>query len=231
MSGRNRYAYTLCRFVLIGPALRLMGRPRIIGREHIPRRGPVILAANHLAVADSFYLTLAARRPTTFLAKAEYFEGRGIVGAAKRRFFSALGQIPVDRRGGSAASPALEAAVGIVRRGGAWGIHPEGTRSPDGRLHRGRTGAIRVAMETGAPLVPVAITGTARSISSPRWRRRVVVQILPPMDLTPYRRMGPPGVRAATDSLMHTIGHQTGQAYIDSYAKSWQATDAKADAA
>ncbi|RVW09117.1 1-acyl-sn-glycerol-3-phosphate acyltransferase [Prescottella agglutinans] len=221
MRSSTTCTYLLCRYLLIGPALHLIGRPRIRGREHVPRRGPVILAANHLAVLDSFYLTLAARRPTVFLAKSEYFDGAGIAGALRRRFFSALGQVPVDRAGGSAAAPAIESAVGIVRGGGAWGIHPEGTRSPDGRLYRGRTGAVRVAMETGAPLLPVAITGTGDDTSIAQWRRRVSVEILPPLDLAPFRSAGPDGVRAATDVLMHTIGSRTGQEMVDSYAKSW----------
>ncbi|WP_430332815.1 lysophospholipid acyltransferase family protein [Rhodococcus sp. ACT016] len=214
-------AYLLCRYLLIGPALHLIGRPRILGREHVPRRGPVILAANHLAVLDSFYLTLAARRPTAFLAKTEYFDGTGIAGALRRRFFSALGQVPVDRAGGSAASPAIDAAVRIVHGGGVWGIHPEGTRSPDGRLYRGRTGAVRVAMETCAPILPVAITGTGHDSSTRWWQRRVTVEILPPLDLTPFRSAGPDGVRAATDALMHEIGRRTGQEMVDAYAKSW----------
>ncbi|UGT61225.1 lysophospholipid acyltransferase family protein [Nocardia asteroides] len=205
MSFRSACFYRLCRHVLIGPALYLHGRPKIEGREHIPREGPVILAANHLAVVDSFYLTLAARRQVAFLAKREYFRGW------KRWFFTAAGQIPVDRRGGSTAAPALETAVRLIERGRAWGIHPEGTRSPDGRLYRGRTGAVRVAIATGAPLVPVAITGTAPG--TPWRRRRVTIEILPPLSLP--RGIG---VRPATDLLMHTIGARTGQSYVDAYA-------------
>lgn len=218
----HRLAYLACRYLLIGPALLPLGRPRISGREHVPRRGPVILAANHLAVLDSFYLTLAARRPTSFLAKAEYFDRPGVIGALQRWFFSALGQIPVDRRGGASAAPAIDAATRIIAAGGVWGIHPEGTRSPDGRLYRGRTGAVRVAMETGVPVLPVAITGTADSDASARWRRRrVTVQILPPLDLAPFRTAGPQGIRAATDILMQTIGGSTGQEIVDAYAKSF----------
>lgn len=229
MPTRKDLAYGLCRHVLIGPALRIHGRPRIIGSENIPRTGPVILAANHLAVLDSFYLALAARRPTTFLAKAEYFDGPGVSGALRRRLLSVLGQIPVDRRGGAAAAPALAAAIGIVERGEAWGIHPEGTRSPDGRLYRGRTGAVRVALRTGAPLVPVAITGTGGSV--PWWRRRVTIEILPEMDLAPYRRMGPSGVRPATDALMQAIARRTGQHYVDEYARTWTPPAGQPDAA
>lgn len=223
--------YRLCRHVLVGPALYLRGRPKFVGRENIPRRGAVIVAANHLAVLDSFYLTLAARRPVTFLAKSDYFNGGGVTGRVQRWFFSAVGQIPVDRRGGGAAAPALEAANRIVERGGAWGIHPEGTRSPDGRLYRGRTGAVRVAMDTGVPIVPVAITGTRPDRRVPWWRRRVVVEILEPLDLTPFRNAGGDGVRAATDALMLAIGSRTGQEYVNAYAKEWAAPTGLPEAA
>jgi 1-acyl-sn-glycerol-3-phosphate acyltransferase len=202
-----------------------------LGRENIPRRGPVIVAANHLAVLDSFYLSLAARRQITFLAKREYFDKVGIAGGLQRWFFSALGQIPVDRRGGSTASPAIEAATQILERGGVWGIHPEGTRSPDGRLYRGRTGAVRVAIDTGVPLVPVAITGTRPDRAIRWWRRRVVIEILDPLDLTPFRDSGAAGVRAATDALMRAIGDRTGQQYVDAYAKSWTVPADQQDAA
>jgi len=178
----------------------------------------VILAADHLAVADSFYVVLAARRPVTFLAKREYFDGTGVAGTLRRWFFSWVGQIPVDRRGGASASPARAAATRILEGGGVWGIHPEGTRSPDGRLYRGRTGAVRVALATGAPLVPIALSGTRREPGSPWWRRRVVLEILEPMDLEPYRRAGSAGVRAATDALMRRIGEHTGQVRVDGYA-------------
>ncbi|AYA27470.1 MULTISPECIES: lysophospholipid acyltransferase family protein [Rhodococcus] len=223
--------YRLCRYALIGPALYLRGRPKIVGRGNIPRRGPVIVAANHLAVLDSFYLTLAARRQITFLAKREYFDRGGVTGRLQRGFFSAMGQIPVDRRGGATASPALEAATRIVEQGGAWGIHPEGTRSPDGRLYRGRTGAVRVAMDTDVPLVPVAITGTRPDPSVPWWRRRVVVEVLEPLDLDPFRDAGATGVRAATDELMRMIGARTGQQYVDAYARQWNPPADQPDAA
>ncbi|MGW6692237.1 lysophospholipid acyltransferase family protein [Rhodococcus sp. NPDC054953] len=193
-----------------------------MGRSKIPRRGPVIVAANHLAVLDSFYLTLAARRRIVFLAKSDYFDGAGATGRLRRWFFTSMGQISVDRSGGTTSSPALDAATGIVEQGGAWGIHPEGTRSPDGRLYRGRTGAVRVAMNTGVPLVPVAITGTRADRAVPWRRRRVVVEFLDPLDLVPFADAGATGVRTATDTLMRSIGSRTGQLYVDAYAKTWE---------
>ncbi|MEU1984804.1 lysophospholipid acyltransferase family protein [Nocardia sp. NPDC019395] len=213
--------YRLCRHVLIGPGLRLLGRPKVHGREHLPRRGAFIVAANHLAVLDSFYLTWALRRQVFFLAKSDYFDRPGFRGRFQRIFFRAVGQIRVDRRGGQRASAALDAATGIIDAGRVWGIHPEGTRSPDGRLYRGRTGAVRVAMATGVPLIPVAITGTRPDPATPWWRRRVVVRILAPLDLEPFTRSGAHDARAATDSLMRQIAARSGQQYVDRYAKSW----------
>ncbi|WP_063058247.1 lysophospholipid acyltransferase family protein [Nocardia sienata] len=218
MSLWSAFCYRLCRYVLIGPALWLLGRPEVKGREHLPRRGPYIVAANHLAVLDSFYLTRALRRQVFFLAKSDYFDRPGLMGLAQRWFFRGVGQIRVDRRGGPGATPALTAAIGIIERGGVWGIHPEGTRSPDGRLYRGHTGAVRVAMATGVPLFPVAITGTRSDPGRPWWRRRVTVEILPALDMARYGAAGH-GARRATDALMRTLADRTGQQYVDEYAR------------
>ncbi|WP_327151236.1 lysophospholipid acyltransferase family protein [Nocardia sp. NBC_01329] len=218
MSLWSAFCYRLCRYVLIGPVLWLIGRPEVKGREHLPQRGPYIVAANHLAVLDSFYLSRALRTQVFFLAKSDYFDRPGPIGLAQRWFFRGVGQIRVDRRGGPGATPALTAATGIIERGGVWGIHPEGTRSPDGRLYRGHTGVVRVAMATGVPLLPVAITGTGPDPARPWWRRRVVLEILPPLDLTVYRAAGAHGTRRATDALMRTIAARTGQRYVDEYA-------------
>ncbi|WP_431818474.1 lysophospholipid acyltransferase family protein [Gordonia jacobaea] len=223
--------YHVCRYLLIGPTLYVFGRPKVTGREHIPRCGPVILAANHLAVLDSFYLTLAVRRHVTFLAKREYFDKPGLFGRTQRWFFAAMGQIGVDRRGGSASSASLRAATTILAHGGAWGIHPEGTRSPDGRLYRGRTGAVRVAMDTGAPLIPVAITGTRPGSAVRWWQQRVCIHILEPLELGPYRVEGAAGIRAATDELMRRISTQTGQSYVNTYAREWKSHAEESDAA
>ncbi|WP_461666279.1 lysophospholipid acyltransferase family protein [Gordonia sputi] len=223
--------YRVCRYLVIGPTLYVFGRPKVTGREHIPRCGPVILAANHLAVLDSFYLTLAARRHVTFLAKREYFDKPGLFGRTQRWFFAAMGQISVDRRGGSASSSSLRAATTILTHGGAWGIHPEGTRSPDGRLYRGRTGAVRVAMDTGAPLIPVAITGTRPGSAVRWWQQRVCIHILEPLELDPYRVEGAAGIRAATDELMRRISTQTGQSCVNTYAREWKSHAKESDAA
>lgn len=222
--------YRLFKYVLIGPVLWVLGRPTIEGLHHIPPRGPVILAGNHRAVADSFYLVLMVPRRITFVAKSEYFTGTGIAGALQRWFFAGAGQVPIDRRGADASRGALDTAVGILERGGAWGIYPEGTRSPDGRLYRGKTGLMRVALHTGAPVVPVVVHG-ADAVNPPgsrRWRfARVRVTVGAPIDLSRYRHRGDhAAVRAATDELMAVLCEQSGQEYVDVYG-----ADVKAAAA
>jgi len=216
--------YWLFKYVLVGPVLRLLGRPTIDGIEHLPRRGPVILAGNHLAVVDSFYLCLLVRRRVTFVAKTEFFRTPGLRGRLMRWFFSATGQVPIDRSGGRAAANALAAATEILESGGVWGIYPEGTRSRDGRLYRGKTGTMRVALATGAPVVPVIVSGTDKvnPIGSRRWRfAKVHLALCPPLDLTPFARrpLNQQTVRAATDHLMHVLHSHSGQPYVDSYAE------------
>ncbi|RJO74844.1 1-acyl-sn-glycerol-3-phosphate acyltransferase [Nocardia panacis] len=211
-------SYWVLKQLLLGPLLRLLGRPKVEGLQHIPRTGPVIIAANHLAAIDSLYLALVLPRRITFIAKQEYFTQPGPRGRIIRWVMTATGQVAVDRSGGSASTAALDAAVRILESGGAWGIHPEGTRSPDGRVYRGRTGAIRVAMRTGAPLVPVALSGTDRI--NPRGRRfwrpgRVHIvfghaRTFPPLDHTE--------VRTATDTLMTDLATRSGRRYVDRYA-------------
>lgn len=211
--------YLLCKYVLIGPALRLLGRPRVDGLEHIPRTGPVIIAANHLAVIDSLYLALVIPRPLTFLAKQEYFTGTGLRGRLQRWFFTAAGQVPVDRAGGDGAADALATATRILADGRAWAIHPEGTRSVDGRVYRGRTGALRVAMATGAPVVPVVLDGTDRM--NPRGRKllrftKVRISVHPARRYPAAEHHAQ--VRVATDQLMREIATLSGRPYVDRYA-------------
>ncbi|RMI34859.1 1-acyl-sn-glycerol-3-phosphate acyltransferase [Nocardia stercoris] len=214
--------YWLLKYVLVGPILRLLGRPRVEGLEHVPATGPVIVAANHLSEIDSLYLCLVFPRRLTFLAKGEYFAGSGLRGRIERWVMTATGQVAVDRTGGAAAGDALDAAVRILEGGGAWAIYPEGTRSPDGRLYRGRTGVIRVAMETGAPVLPVVLSGTDRV--NPRGRRglrfaRVRIVIGRPRRFPAADRAA---VRQATDDLMAGIAARSGQAYVHSYSKSFR---------
>ncbi|MFQ6325771.1 lysophospholipid acyltransferase family protein [Nocardia sp. CWNU-33] len=216
--------YRLFKYVLLGPLLRLLGRPEVEGLQHVPKEGPVIIAANHLAVIDSLYLALVIPRRVTFLAKQEYFTGTGVKGRFQRWFFTASGQVPVDRTGGTAAADALAAATKILRSGGVWAIHPEGTRSPDGRIYRGRTGALRVAMATGAPVIPVVLSGTDKV--NPRgsrfWRfAKVRIDVGAPRYYPPivlHTEVPIERVRAATDLLMRELAARSGRHYVDRYA-------------
>src|SRR4051794_29797481 len=152
--------YWLFKYIFMGPLLIVLGRPKIEGLEHVPHSGPMILASNHLAVADSFYLPLVVSRRITFLAKAEYFTGTGIKGWFNRWFYTAAGQVPIDRTDADSARSALTTAERVLNQGKLLGMYPEGTRSPDGRLYKGKTGLARLALETGVPVIPVAMIGT-----------------------------------------------------------------------
>lgn len=219
----ERLIYPLTKYVLVGPAMRLAFLPRVSGLAHVPRMGPVILAANHLAFLDSFVLPLVVPRRVHFLGKQEYFTGTGAKQRAVATFLRSLGAIAVDRSGGRAALAALDASAAVLERGGVFAIHPEGTRSPDGRLYRGRTGVARLAMRTGAPVVPVAIQGTDKV--QPRGQAvpklgRIGLRIGAPMDFA-GRDDGVPRGRAArqvTDEIMEAIRRLSGQEYVDDYA-------------
>jgi len=223
--------YWLFKYVLIGPVLWLFGRPTIEGQHHIPKKGPVILAGNHRAVVDSFFLVLMVRRRITFVAKSEYFTGTGVKGAMQRWFFGGAGQVPIDRSGADASRAALDTAIGILDKGGVWGIYPEGTRSPDGCLYKGKTGAIRVALETGAPVVPVVVHG-GDAVNPPgtrMWRfSKVRITVGEPIDFSRYRELRgyQAVVRAATDELMAVLCDQSGQEYVDVYGADVKSGDA-----
>ena len=207
---------------VIAPIARLVYRPVVEGRDNVPRRGPVILAANHLSFIDSVVIPLVAPRPVVYLAKAEYFQGRGIKGRLTRAWFTAIDAVPVQRGTHHAAQAALEAALGILHQGRAFGIYPEGTRSLDGRLYRGRTGVAWLALASGAPVVPVAVLGTDRiqpvGTRLPRIRR-VTVRFGTPLHFTlpdgPHRS----GQlrRAATDEVMAAIQALSGQETAGTY--------------
>lgn len=223
--------YWLFKYVLIGPVLWLFGRPTIEGQHHIPKKGPVTLAGNHRAVVDSFFLVLMVRRRITFVAKSEYFTGTGVKGAMQRWFFGGAGQVPIDRSGADASRAALDTAIGILDKGGVWGIYPEGTRSPDGCLYKGKTGAIRVALETGAPVIPVVVHG-GDAVNPPgtrMWRfSKVRITVGEPIDFSRYRELRgyQAVVRAATDELMAVLCDQSGQEYVDVYGADVKSGDA-----
>ncbi|MFR9729256.1 lysophospholipid acyltransferase family protein [Saccharopolyspora sp. MS10] len=207
---------------VIGPVARAVYRPEVSGAEQVPAEGPVIFAVNHLSVADSFVVPLVVPRPVAFLAKAEYFGGRGLKARLVGAAFGALGAIPVQRGRGRAAREALEAAERVLAEGGAFGIHPEGTRSPDGRLYRGRTGVARLALSGRATVVPVALSGTDRLLpKGARFPRltRVSVRFGEPLDFSRYQGMEAslPVLRSITDEIMYAISELSDQEYVDRY--------------
>lgn len=217
--------YWLFKFVFMGPFLRLIGRPKVEGLENIPTSGPAILASNHLAVVDSFYLPLMVPRRIYFLAKSEYFTGTGLSGRFQRWFFSSSGQIPIDRSGADAAAGALISARRMLDKGELMGMYPEGTRSPDGRLFKGKTGLARIAMETGVPVIPVAMIGTdglnPPGTVIPRLAR-ITVKIGKPLDFSRFDGMAGSRFieRAVTDEIMYELMQLSGQQYVDVYAAS-----------
>lgn len=229
--------YWVLKYVLLGPLLRSVYRPRTVGAENLPERGAAILASNHLAVADSIFLPLMSRRRITFLAKREYFTERGLKGWAKRMFFGGTGNVPIDRSSGSAAQAALDTGVRILREGKLLGIYPEGTRSPDGRLYKGKTGLARMALEAEVPVIPVAMVGTDKInvIGSARWRIRpgvVEVRYGTPLDFSRYYGMAGDRFveRSMADEIMYSLMELSGQEYVDMYAAKAKEDQAKAAA-
>ncbi|HEY1973752.1 MAG TPA: lysophospholipid acyltransferase family protein [Pseudonocardia sp.] len=215
--------YWLLKFVLVGPLLRLYCRPTIEGVDNIPDSGGALLASNHLAVADSFFLPLMVRRRIYFMAKREYFTQPGLIGWAKKQFFTAIGQVPVDRVSGSAARAALDTCNRLLREQRLVGIYPEGTRSPDGRLFKGKTGVARMALESEVPVIPVAMVGTDKvnPIGSRMWRpRKVRIKIGEPLDFSRYYGMANDRFiqRSMTDEVMYALMELSGAEYVDIYA-------------
>jgi 1-acyl-sn-glycerol-3-phosphate acyltransferase len=208
----------------LGIALKLVFRPWSRGHKNVPRRGPVILVSNHLSFADHFFGPLPLPRRVVFLAKAEYFTGKGVKGLASRAFFSGSGQIPIDRTGGEAADGALRSGLRVLAEGKVLGIYPEGTRSPDGRLYKGRTGVARLALESRAPVVPCAMMGTFELL--PSGTRRPQMKIRPgvifgqPMEFSRFygQESDRAALRAVTDEIMAEIAKLSGQEYVASYA-------------
>lgn len=203
---------------VVAPVMRLYFDVVCDGLENVPAQGPAILAANHLSALDSAFVPLVVPRKVTYVAKAEYFEKW-----YSRLFFEAWGQIPIDRSGGKASEGALLAARKVLEQGGLFGIYPEGTRSPDGRLYKGHTGVARLALATGAPVIPVGIVGTFQVMPKgkrfPR-RGRVQVKFGRPMKYSKDRLGVPESValRLITDEIMYAIQQLTGQEYVDSYS-------------
>ena len=209
--------------LVAGPFLRLMARPEVTGAEHIPASGPAILASNHLSVVDSVFLPLMVERPVTFAAKSEYFTGTRLRDRVVGAYLRSTNQLSTDRAGARAAQAMLDAALDLLKSGQLFGIYPEGTRSPDGKLYRGRTGVGYLALNSGAPVIPVAMIGTER-ILPPGHRMprpgKIEIRIGEPLTFAEYRGQ-PAGARqrrAVTDEVVQAIQKLSGQEFVPMYA-------------
>lgn len=212
----------------LGPIARRRFNPTVEGLENIPRKGGAIIAANHLAVIDDALLPMTCPRMIHFMGKAEYFEGKGIKGRFKKWWFTSVGVFPVDRSGGSKSLGALNHAKEILEDGHLFGIHVEGTRSPDGRLYRGHTGAARLAFETGCPIIPTAIIGS-RDLQKPgqvipnKGKSKVIYGAPIPVVRKDPQDVTHEELRELTDRVVRAIGAMSGQEYVDEYAQTVKA--------
>ncbi|MBT2512057.1 1-acyl-sn-glycerol-3-phosphate acyltransferase [Arthrobacter sp. ISL-30] len=215
--------YWIMKRIFLGPILKLLFRPWVKGLDNLPVEGPAILASNHLSFSDSIFLPLMVSRPVIFLAKAEYFTGTGLKGRLTALFFRLSNQLPMDRSGGAASEQSLKAGMDVLARGGLLGIYPEGTRSPDGRLYRGKAGVAKLALKAGVPVIPVAMIGTDKV--QPIGKRvpnirRIGVIFGPALDFSRCRGMEDDRViqRSVTDEIMYELMRLSGQEYVDEYA-------------
>ncbi|MGI5249844.1 lysophospholipid acyltransferase family protein [Actinacidiphila glaucinigra] len=211
--------------IAIGHPLRAAFRPWVEGLEHIPKQGPAILASNHLSFSDSFFLPAVLDRKVTFIAKAEYFTTPGIKGKLTAAFFKGVGQLPVDRSGArGAGEAAINSGIKVIEAGELFGIYPEGTRSPDGRLYRGKPGGLaRIALATGAPVIPVAMIDTEKIQPPGQVMPKLMrpgIRIGKPLDFSRYMGMEHDRfiLRSVTDEVMYEIMKLSGQEYVDIYA-------------
>ncbi|QMU80143.1 1-acyl-sn-glycerol-3-phosphate acyltransferase [Streptacidiphilus sp. PB12-B1b] len=212
--------------MIVAPLLKIFFRPWVEGMDNIPEEGPAILASNHLSFSDSFFLPALMRRRVTFIAKSEYFTGTGIKGKLTAAFFRGVGQLPVDRSGvRGAGEAAIRSGIEVIERGELFGVYPEGTRSPDGKLYRGKVGGLaRIALATGAPVIPVAMINTDKlqppGQVKPNFGIRPGIRIGAPMDFSRYHGMESDRfiLRSVTDEVMYEIMRLSGQEYVDIYA-------------
>src|SRR3954462_10581296 len=218
----GRVGYWLVKAIL-PPILRILLRPWVKGLDNVPKHGAAIIASNHVSFSDSLFMPLVVPRRVTFLAKSDYFTGRGIKGWFKSQFFSGVGQVPIDRSGGRGSEGAITTALRGLRDGDRLGISPEGTRSPDGRLYRGKTGVARMALEAGVPVIPVAMIGTYEIQPPgkvvPRVKR-AGVRFGAPIDFSRYAGLSHDRfvLRLMTDEIMYELMQLSGQEYVDTYA-------------
>ncbi|VXB11438.1 1-acyl-sn-glycerol-3-phosphate acyltransferase [Arthrobacter sp. 9AX] len=215
--------YWVMKRIFLGPVLKLLFRPWVKGLDNIPAEGAAIIASNHLSFSDSIFMPLMVRRPVVFLAKSEYFTGTGIKGRLTALFFRLTNQLPMDRSGGAASEASLNAGMEVLSHGGLLGIYPEGTRSPDARLYRGKVGVARLALKAGVPVIPVAMIGTDKV--QPIGKRlpnirRIGMIFGEPLDFSRYREQAEDRVvqRQVTDEIMFELMRLSGQEYVDEYA-------------
>ncbi len=210
--------------IVLSPILYLVWWPRNQGMKNVPKRGPALMVSNHLSFADHFFGPLPLMRPIYFLGKRDYFTGKGLKGLISKGFFTGVGVVPVDRTGGSAAEAALETGLRILAEGKLLGIYPEGTRAPDNRLYRGKTGVARLALKSRVPVIPMAMINTFELMPSgkvlPRLGVRPGVRFGKPMDFSQYygREDDKEVLRKVTDEIMREIQKLSGQEYVDRYA-------------
>jgi 1-acyl-sn-glycerol-3-phosphate acyltransferase len=217
--------YWFAKNLIAGPLLLTVFRPWVVGRENIPRDGAVIFAGNHLSFIDSVFLPLVLERRISFLAKSDYFSGKGIKGWLTKIFFKGTGMLPIDRSGGKASEASLNTGLGVLARGEQLGIYPEGTRSPDGRMYRGRTGVARMILEAGVPVVPIAMVDTEKVMPTGRRIpkvRRIGVIFGEPLDFSRFQGLESDRfvLRSITDEIMYELNRLSGQEYVDTYASS-----------
>jgi 1-acyl-sn-glycerol-3-phosphate acyltransferase len=217
--------------IVVAPFLSSVFRPWTRGAENVPESGPVIFASNHQSFADSVFLPVVVDRHITFLAKSDYFTRPGPLGWVQKELFLGLGQVPIDRSGGKASEASLNSGLGVLAEGRQLGIYPEGTRSPDGRLYRGRTGVARMVLESGVRVIPVAMVDTEKIMPVGRRIpkvRRVGVVFGEPLDFSRFSGMEGDRfvLRSITDEIMYEISRLSGQEYIDVYASSARARSA-----
>jgi 1-acyl-sn-glycerol-3-phosphate acyltransferase len=217
--------YWLMKHLIAGPLLKGIFRPWVIGLENVPASGAVILASNHLSFIDSVFLPLVVDRHVSFLAKSDYFTRKGFKGWMTKTFMRATGQIPIDRSGGKASEDSLNTGLAVLARGEILGIYPEGTRSPDGKLYRGRTGVARMILEGDVPVVPVAMVDTEKIM--PIGTRlpkvgRIGMVIGEPIDFSRFEGMEGDRfiLRSVTDQIMYELHALGEQEYVDVYASS-----------
>ncbi|MFD5278945.1 lysophospholipid acyltransferase family protein [Pseudarthrobacter sp. NPDC058362] len=215
--------YWVMKRIFLGPVIKLLFRPWVKGLDNIPAHGAAIIASNHLSFSDSIFMPLMVRRPVVFLAKSEYFTGTGIKGRLTALFFRLTNQLPMDRSGGAASAVSLNAGMEVLTHGGLLGIYPEGTRSPDGRLYRGKVGVARLALQAGVPVIPVAMIGTDKV--QPIGKRlpnirRIGMIFGEPLDFSQYRGQAEDRLvqRQVTDQIMFELMRLSGQEYVDEYA-------------